>query len=283
MTDNSQPDAKLSTNPISTKNIKHKRIIRIIIYLAVLAIVALGMILYSFNSFVYQSVPILAYHRVGEHNNSYTIKPEVFDAQMKYLHDSGYKAISLAKMQELFNSGKPLEHKYIVVTFDDGYADNLHNAVPILKKYGYTATVFVVSGMVQLPQYLTTKEVGQISAEGIEIGTHTDKHLALAEQTPKDINSEMYISKMYLKMLTKKNVEYLAYPFGSVNAAAVEQIKKSGIKGAVTGVDGVNTKDTDPYYWKRVNVLKGKDNVTVFKIRLLRAQFKTWRQKTFSL
>ena len=280
MTDNSQSGNDLEMN---TKKLNLKRVLKIIMYLAVIAMVALIIVIYSFNRFVYQSVPILAYHRIGEHNNSYTIKPEVFDAQMKYLYDSGYKTISLAKMQELFNSGKPLDHKYIVVTFDDGYADNLHNAVPILKKYGYTATVFVVSGMVQLPQYLTTKEVGQISAEGIEIGTHTDKHLALAEQTDKAINEEMYISKMYLKMLTKKNVEYLAYPFGSVNEATVAQIKKSGIKGAVTGVDGVNTKDTDPYYWKRVNVLKSKEDVTVFKMRLLRAQFKTWKQKTFSL
>ncbi len=252
------------------------KIKKILIIISVIAIVALGGAWWSFENYKKQSVPVLAYHKVDNDKSVYSVSEKVFDEQLKCLYKKGYKAITLEKMQELMAEKKLAEEKYIVITFDDGYENNYTKALPILQKYNYPATVFVVTGSVGATNYLNPQQIRELSKAGIEIGSHTDRHLPLATLTEEEIERELVVSKQYLEYLTLKTVKYLAYPNGSYNDKTSILLEKAGYKGAFTGVDGVNEPDSPRYYYYRVNMFKYEDPVRGFKSRLFRAQLKGW-------
>lgn len=252
------------------------KIKKIVIYLSVFSLVAVAVAYWSFEDYKKNSVPILAYHKVDNDHSVYSVSEKVFDEQLKYLHQNGYKAITLEKMQELMDNRKLGEEKYIVITFDDGYENNLTKALPILQKYNYPATVFVVTGSVGAANYLSPKQVGELSKAGIEIGSHTDRHLPLATLSAEEVEKELVISKQYLEYLTLKTVKYLAYPNGSYNDKIGKILEKTGYTGAVTGLDGVNVYNSPQYYYYRVNMFKYEDPVRGFQSRLFRAQLKGW-------
>lgn len=231
---------------------------------------------WSFENYKKYSVPILAYHKVDNDKSVYSVSEKVFDEQLNYLHKNGYKAITLEKMQELMKNRQLGEEKYVVITFDDGYENNYTKALPILQKYNYPATIFVVTGSVGATNYLSPQQIMALSNAGIEIGSHTDRHLPLATLSLEEVERELIVSKQYLEYLTLKTVKYLAYPNGSYNDKISNILKKTGYEGALTGVDGVNEYDSSPYYYYRVNMFKYEDPVRGFQSRLFRAQLKGW-------
>lgn len=237
----------------------------------------------SFSQFQKDTIPILAYHKVIDNDpNPYSIPTETFAKQLQYLTNNGYKPISLMEMRDLLEQkrlGKPTKlgtEKYIVLTFDDGYANNLQYATPILQKYGYKATVFVITGYVNNEDFLTAGQLKTMRISGWEIGSHGDTHLPLGDQKRNKVEWEAFISKQYLEYATRQMVNFVAYPYGSFTTETAEIFAEFGYWGGLSGMDGVNSATTNPWAYKRVNMPQDKFFIDTLPIRLLRAQIRDW-------
>ena len=215
-------------------------------------------------------VPILAYHQISMLDEIYSLTAVQFEEQMGYLQEKGYTAISLEQLFDSYEGKGVLPVKPIIITFDDGYEDNLLAALPIMEKYNMRSTIFIVSGLVGTPDYLSWQQMAGLQAGHTEIGSHTMSHIALGESSPDEQRREVVDSK---KMLEEHvgPVKFFAYPYGQFTSITEKILGESGYLGACTGIAGLNSKGTDVYALKRVNVPKPRFGLWEFYVRLLRA------------
>ena len=140
-------------------------------------------------------IPILFYHNVGNEKHKSFITIREFDRQMKFLKDRGCNTSSCDSLDS--QSGN------ISITFDDGYEDNLINALPILKKYGFTATCFIVPNSIgktnewDITQHklMDKIQIKEWIYEGMSIGSHSLSHLHLTIISIGDLRNEIESSK----------------------------------------------------------------------------------------
>ena len=218
-----------------------------------------------------KGIPILMYHKVNPDPRTgglgLRVPPDKFEWQMKYLKRNGYQTVSLTDVMDHFEQGKHLPDKPIVITFDDGYKDNHDFAYPIMKKYGFTGTVFVVAKAIGNTNFFDVEkklqpenkimnwnEIREIAAGGFVIGSHTVDHPHLAEISPEVARHQIEESKRALEHGLKKPVEVFAYPYGSYNDTVAEIVKQAGYRAAVTTELGLAKVDSHPYKLKRVRV-----------------------------
>lgn len=237
----------------------------------------------SFCQFQKDTIPIIAYHKIIDNDpNPYSISTKDFEAHLQYLTSNGYKAISLVEMRDLLEEkrlGKTTQlgvEKYIVLTFDDGYANNLEFATPILHKYGYKATVFMITGFVNNEDFLTAGQLKTMRVAGWEIGSHGDTHLPLGDQERSKVEWEAFISKQYIEYATRQMVNFVAYPYGSFTKETADIFGEFGYWGGLTGMDGVNSPNNNPWEYKRVNMPQDRFFVNTLPLRLFRAQLRDW-------
>lgn len=216
-------------------------------------------------------VPILAYHKVGDVKELYSVAPGEFEKQMAYLAEHGYTAISLAELTAHMTTGRPLPAKPVVITFDDGYADNYRAALPIMERYGMKATIFIITDFVGEEPYLTWDEIRAMSAGGMEIGSHTLAHRALPKLPPAEQLRDVTASKEGLEWRLDKPVVFLAYPFGRFDADTVAALRRAGYKGACSTLIGLNRPGDDMYALKRISISRSRWGMLDFRLRLIRA------------
>ncbi len=180
-----------------------------------------------------QGVPVIMYHSVNDANepsvkSTLKISTSSFDEQMKYLKDNNYTTLTIDELYDFLINNKPVPEKSVVLTFDDGYEDNYTNVYPILKKYGFTATIFPVACLVGTDNYLTTDQLKELQNNGIDIesGTYVNSPIATLDANNQLKNLEQ--SKSYLDNLLNKKVKYVSYPFGSYNKTTLEEASKAG-------------------------------------------------------
>ncbi|MBP2645015.1 MAG: polysaccharide deacetylase [Firmicutes bacterium] len=219
-----------------------------------------------------KGVPILAYHCVNDNEDIYSVSPEEFDRQMKYLTEQGYTAISLHELTQSFLGGAELPAKPIVITFDDGYQDNYTTALPIMKKYGMIGTVFVITDKVDQPGYLTWAEIKDMQAQEFEIGSHTVSHAVLSELESEQKAQEVTLSKRIIEEKTGRSVEFLAYPFGNYDISMFDILRQAGYAGACTGTTGLNKPGANAYRLKRIGIPRTRFGLFEFRLRLWRAE-----------
>lgn len=225
-------------------------------------------------------IPILMYHKVNPDSasGSYGLRviPREFEKQMAYLSKSGYSAISLADLADHFEKGKPLPERPVIITFDDGYLDNYTYAYPILKKYGMTATIFVVAGTVgginefdysagrqPLNKMAGWPQLKEMAAGGMTIGSHTVRHPRLTRVDAEEAWHEIAGSRRLLEARLKMPVEFFCYPYGNYSGSIAEMVRKSGYRAAVTTVQGLGDFRQQPFTLKRIRI-RGDYNLTRF-------------------
>jgi peptidoglycan/xylan/chitin deacetylase (PgdA/CDA1 family) len=234
----------------------------------VVAIVAVSM---SCVVWPEKGVAVLAYHMIADDDDTYSVSAAEFEKQMQYLKENGYTAISLLEFAKAKKGKFTLPEKPIIITFDDGYANNYTTAMPIMEKYGMKGTMFMVANDIGKEDYFTVEQMKDWQAHHMEIGSHTANHVPLATLTSEQKKEEIVASKLLLEWKGLNTVFFMAYPFGSFDAESEQLLKENEYLGALTGKSGLNTADTNPYLLHRINVPHPKFGLNEFKLRLLKA------------
>lgn len=223
-----------------------------------------------------QQVPILCYHRFGNGCSSPLCVPtDIFERQMKYLKDNGYHVIHPKQLLAFLHLREPLPKKSVMITIDDGYRSAYEYAYPILKKYGYPATLFIYTHYVGLSkQAITWEQLRELKSDGFTIGSHTIEHSDLSKQD-EDESKEAYLkrlrreiekSKQIIDRKLNQDTFFFAYPFGRTNYSAMLMTQKAGYRLAVTVDRGGNAFFENPFLLHRDQILKR--DMKTFKRRL---------------
>lgn len=182
-------------------------------------------------------VPVLMYHRITDAPapalGRYATTPGAFRRQMDWLAAKGYSTISVDQLEETIWEGAALPERPVAVTFDDGYHDNLLNAVPVLTDLGQTATVFIptdhVGGTAAWDRrygppapLMTWDELGTLRAAGLTLASHGRSHRPMTALSSAELADEAAASRDTLFKQLGVKTSCLAYPYG-INDEAVKR------------------------------------------------------------
>jgi peptidoglycan/xylan/chitin deacetylase (PgdA/CDA1 family) len=183
------------------------------------------------------------YHRVAPTGSPamarYRVTPGAFEAQLRYLRDAGYYSVSLEEWRAAVEAKKPLAGRAVLITFDDGYLDFLTHVWPLLRRYGFSATVFLVTDAVgrsnawdgvygeEVP-LLGWEEIRQLRGEGVEFGSHSASHRALTALSPVDVAREGARSRAILERRLGVPINAFAYPYGDTDRVVQHLIGACG-------------------------------------------------------
>ncbi|MCG2679529.1 MAG: polysaccharide deacetylase family protein [Kiritimatiellae bacterium] len=196
-----------------------------------------------------QTVPILMYHHIGPAESSaWCVPPDVFERQMKFLHDQGYTSILPDELAAHQRWGSPLPRRPVIITFDDGYLDSMTMAEPILRKYGLRGMVYLITccvgeapdqrGQFEDADCLTWSEVRAIRQRGtLAFGGHSHSHQNLAVAgDPLSLIWECY------QQISRNGgfaPDAFCYPHGEYNARAMDAVRRTGFSTAMVCEDTV--------------------------------------------
>lgn len=182
--------------------------------------------------------PILMYHavtQVREDPNNICVSPERFEAQMLYLRRRNLRGVSVRELRR--ETARGSTRGLVGLTFDDGYEDFLHAAVPVLERFGFSATVFVVVGELggenrwdQKPRMklLGTDGLREVSERGMEVGSHGMNHAKLSGLGPELLEQEANDSRAVLGEVLGETVEGFCYPYGNLDGRVVDVVRRAG-------------------------------------------------------
>jgi peptidoglycan/xylan/chitin deacetylase (PgdA/CDA1 family) len=227
---------------------------------------------------------ILAYHSVSGHRrDALAVRSARFDEQMSWLHRRGYRTVTLADY-----AGRGFRHtsKTAIITCDDGYRDNFTVALPILRRYGFVATVFLVSDYMATDRIypwdapkiqaesernhyriLNWDEVSEMLECGIEMGSHTCTHRDLVPLAAEDRWDEIQRSRHLLEQKLGREVVSFSYPRGDIDNQVIQMVARAGYQCGVitptrTGIP------FSPYTLRRIGVYHPNSQL-VFRIKAI--------------
>ena len=203
-----------------------------------------------------KSVPVLMYHSIGfEKGNQLRVPIEKFKEQMKFLKDNGYTTLSLDELYDFFNNNKAIPYKSVAITFDDGYEDNYVNAYPVLREYGFKATMFVITSTIDKKDYcLNSNQLKEMQSNGIAIESHTVNHEELDKISYAKQLDTLKKSKAMIENIVSKEVYYICYPVGKWNNDTIIAAKQAGYKMAFTTKNSLANKTNGLYSINRVRI-----------------------------
>ena len=209
----------------------------------------------SLFSFGYHA-PVLMYHHIN-YDQTYSrlqVSPESFEQQMKFLKEKHFQVVDLEVLFDILLSGKKPPSKMIALTFDDGYEDNYHYAYPILKKYNFPATLFLIAKSIGEKNYLTLPQIQEMESHQIRFGNHTLTHPNLTEISLDQAQQEILGGRTLLKQWVKNPASIFCYPVGGSNLDVQSEVKKAGYRAALsTSSNGIDTL-ANPYAYRRIRI-----------------------------
>jgi peptidoglycan/xylan/chitin deacetylase (PgdA/CDA1 family) len=228
-------------------------------------------------------IPILMYHSIaampkGTVMRSLHVPPKLFRLQMWLLKILGYKGLSMSDLQPYLIGEK--QGKVVGITFDDGFKNNLTHALSILQKFNFSATCYIISqniggtnhwdldkGIPENP-LMDENEVKQWINGGMEIGSHTQNHVRLAESDIEIATKEIMQSRLDLENQFDCSVEHFCYPYGSHNDEIIEITKDAGYRTATTVNRGRAKSGDNLFTLPRVSITH-RTFVHLFLIKIL--------------
>lgn len=215
-------------------------------------------------------VPIMMYHHVApaETSRADTVSLRRFEWHMDYLKTHRFHVIRLDTLVEAIRQGKKLPSKSVVITFDDGYEDNYTQAFSVLKKHGFPATLFVSSDLINTPGYLTTAQIQQMRAHGVDIASHARTHVYLPDLPREKQREEIRESRRLLEKELGITVKYLAYPSGGFSEEIKQFVQEAGYQGACTTNRGRDRFNRDVYELNRVRFSNKDDRLDYLWMKL---------------
>jgi len=208
-------------------------------------------------------LPTLMYHHVQDpkvaadkKQTSLTVDTDYFRQQMQYLKDKGYKTATFNGLVDFFNSGTKIAAKSILITFDDGYDDYYLNALPILREMGFTASVFVPTGLMNNPGYLSWDQIGSAAGQGTFFANHTwsHKNVKIAQDL---LIREITTADTQLSEKGLNNPKVFAYPYGFSSSNAEKLLTQLGYQLAFTTSPGSTLCKAKHFDLPRVRIGNG--------------------------
>ncbi|UOA21213.1 putative glycosyltransferase EpsJ (plasmid) [Sulfitobacter indolifex] len=220
---------------------------------------------------VSDKLPILNFHRVTPEPfppalAPYCHTPEQFDAQLRYFAERGYYGVTLDAWQTERARWRGMPGRALAITFDDGFVDFLEHALPTLEKYGFPATMFLVSEFVgKAAQWdarhgtpaplMTWEQIKEAANHGVQFGSHTASHPILSALSPGEVTDEANRSRKEIEQRLGQRVESIAYPYGDYNEIVARIFEDQGYTmGLNTSGDPAEIHDR-PMEMSRIELL----------------------------
>lgn len=229
-------------------------------------------------------IPILMYHQIdvpppkGTPLRGLVVSTASFARQMFFLKCLGYRGLSMRDLEPYLKGEQ--QGRVVGITFDDGYRNNILNALPILQKHGFTATCYAVSSMfggtnswdnkigVPSKPLMSLNEWEQWLNGGMEVGSHTCTHADLTTLTPDAAALEISLSKRELEDSLKCEVRHFCYPYGRYDASHVEMVRHAGYVTATTTNRSRVGADDPPHQLRRIMVAKAT-SIVIFALKIM--------------
>jgi peptidoglycan/xylan/chitin deacetylase (PgdA/CDA1 family) len=221
-----------------------------------------------------RTLRVLMYHKVNDlPDNPLSMPVSLFDEQMDLIRTLGYTVVDLQAVLDYYVQGTPLPPRAVLITFDDGYHDNLDNAARVLQKYGYAGVLFVPVGYLDDRQPLPHEErlaaqgvmnptldwdeLADVERRGIRIESHGISHRPLANLEVDEAAREITLSKLRLEERLGRPVRAFSYVKGSeadYRPVHLSLVRQAGYDVAFSAVSGANSAETDPLQLRRYNI-----------------------------
>jgi peptidoglycan/xylan/chitin deacetylase (PgdA/CDA1 family) len=243
------------------------------------------------------------YHEIADATatpSGLAVSPEVFARQLAYLRDAGFSTVTAGALSAALADGTvDLPDRTVVLTFDDGYGDFYANALPLLRKHGFTGTVFQTTDLVgkegAAKRMLNWQELAEAERSGIEIGAHTCTHPQLDQLPEGQVREELYVSKTLLEDNLGLKVPGLAYPYGYSSARVRRVARGLGYEYAYAVGNAVATSGANKFTLPRLTVrrstsmdefaklVNGQDTLVLRRDRVLTRGFTVVRRAKSTL
>ena len=216
-------------------------------------------------------IPIISYHSINNENCPISLSLKEFEKQLVFFKKNNFHSIH-------FNEIKNTSSKKFIITFDDGYKDLITNALPLLKKYDFTATCLIISNLIgkrniwdEYKENIKDKELMNLSdinywlKNGMKIGSHSKNHKKLTKLDDKEKIDEIINSKNELESLIGSAIDSFCYPYGLYNENIVNIVKEKYDFAFTTNRSRFNTNKHNKYLLPRIDMGK---KISIFKLYL---------------
>lgn len=181
-----------------------------------------------------KGIPVLMYHMIGEiPDNPAVLSEQHFRQQLELLKKEGFHPISLTELYDYMKNNAAVPTKPVVLTFDDGYPDTYSIVMPLMKEYGFKATVFIPAD--EVGKRLTWDQIREMKANGLDIYSHSYHHRPLTDWgNAKQQYEEIEKGQSALKKELHLDNDMYCYPYGVYDDDSFKALQQAGIKIAVT-------------------------------------------------
>jgi peptidoglycan/xylan/chitin deacetylase (PgdA/CDA1 family) len=227
-----------------------------------------------------QAIPILCYHQFGPDPSKMVVATAQFEAQLDWLARNHYHVVRLSDVAAFLVGKKALPQHSVVLTIDDGYGSVHRHALPLLKKYGVPATLFLYTDFIGSGDALSWEQVQDLAESGlVDIQAHSKSHRNLIETTAHEAGSAAYRHSVDAELRQSRaaieqrlgtkgiQVRHFAYPFGDANEPVLEAMQRQQYELGLTVTPGGNAFFAHPLMLRRT-MIYGDHSLDDFKARL---------------
>ncbi|HOT96887.1 MAG TPA: polysaccharide deacetylase family protein [bacterium] len=213
-------------------------------------------------------IPVLMYHEIvpddqprdgrGRTHPDYLLPAQAFLEQMQYLAEQGFSALSAVDLVRAVTQRRMdgLPERSVVITFDDGFVGNHHQALPLLRKFGMQATFFVTVAQIGAPAMMSWDQLEALRAAGMGVCSHLWHHVIMAELSREEAFAELFQSRNLLRDRLGQPVTLLSLPNGSYRRDYPELAREAGYLGGFCSRLGYVSAASNPFLLERVPVLR---------------------------
>lgn len=215
-------------------------------------------------------LPILSYYRIGplRSDRAPTVSAQTFERHLQWLTAWRVRVLSLGAVVRLVERRWPLPRRSVVLTIDDGYAETHEIAWPLLKRYGFSAAVFVIPSRIGQPGFTTWEQVADMAREGVLIGSHTMHHAYLPLVSAERLVEEIVEAKRMIEASIGRPVHYLSYPLGGFGATIQAAARQAGFRGACTTNRAWFRRGMDLFALRRIKMTERDAHLLRFRAKV---------------
>ena len=223
----------------------------------------------------YQTVPILCYHRFGDHSDRMEVSESQFREQLNYLKEHDYRVVPMADLLRYIRGDGSLPKRAVVLTIDDGHRSAYRIAYPLLKEFGFPATLFIYSDYINNGG-LRWRELKEMTESGlITVQSHSKTHdnLTLRRRGESEsryrrrLRAEVNEPTALLRRRLGRKVEFYAYPYGDATPRVIQELRVNGLHLGLTVQPHANPAFAYPYLLRRTMIFGHRD-MKAFKAAL---------------